>query len=86
MANNPLSVPVASIVSYGSKKIMSLRQVAYKYGVVVQKTTTEEREILRSVKLLKISRMAEYSVYLPKKTHTRAQIKQIKGCITSLLT
>jgi len=54
MANNFLSVPVASIVSYGLKKIMSLRQVAYKYGVVVQKTTAQEREILRSVKLLKI--------------------------------
>jgi hypothetical protein len=39
MVNNPLSVPVASIISYASKKIMSLRQVAYKYGVVGQKTT-----------------------------------------------
>jgi hypothetical protein len=52
MANNFLSVLVASIVSYRSKKIMSLRQVAYKYGVVVQKTNAEEREILRSVKLI----------------------------------
>ena len=58
MANNPLFVPVASIISYALKKIMSLRQVAYKYGVVGQKTTAEEREILRSVKLLKILRMA----------------------------
>lgn len=58
MGNNPLFVPVASIISSALKKIMSLRQVAYKYGVVVQKTTAEEREILRSVKLLKISRMA----------------------------
>lgn len=57
MANNPLSVPVASIISYGSKKIMSLRQVAYKYRVVDQKTTAEQHEILRSVKLLKISLM-----------------------------
>jgi len=37
---------------------MSLRQVAYKYGVVKQKTTAEEREVSRSLKLLKISRMA----------------------------
>jgi len=40
MENNSLSIPVASIISYASKKIMSLRQVAYKYGVVEQKTTT----------------------------------------------
>jgi hypothetical protein len=39
MGNNRLSIPVASIISYVLKKIMSLRQVAYKYGVVGQKTT-----------------------------------------------
>ncbi|MGI8503318.1 MAG: hypothetical protein ACR2LR_19620 [Hassallia sp.] len=39
MGNNPLFVPVASIIYYALKKIMSLRQVAYKYGVVGQKTT-----------------------------------------------
>jgi hypothetical protein len=39
MGNNRLSLPVASIICYVLKKIMSLRQVAYKYGVVGQKTT-----------------------------------------------
>ena len=38
MANNPLLIPVASIISYALKKIMSLRQVAYNNGIVGQKT------------------------------------------------
>ncbi|GAX40368.1 hypothetical protein NIES4075_13330 [Tolypothrix sp. NIES-4075] len=37
MGNNPLFVPVASIISYALKKIMSLRQVAYKYVLLGRK-------------------------------------------------